>query len=88
MKAVVRLLIRGYQWLISPILRAIVGPTNLCRYEPSCSRYTLEAVEIHGVCRGCWLGLKRIGRCQPWGGEGYDPVPPARPLGARSPSSH
>jgi len=74
--AVVRFFIRGYQWLISPVLAWLVGPGGGCRYEPSCSRYFLEAVEMHGVCRGGWLGLKRLGRCQPWGGKGFDPVPP------------
>ena len=73
----IRLLIRGYQILISPLLSLIVGPGGGCRYEPTCSNYLLEAVETHGALRGGWLGLKRLLRCQPWGGSGYDPVPPA-----------
>jgi putative membrane protein insertion efficiency factor len=82
---VIRLLIRGYKLLISPILTWLTGgPGSGCRFEPSCSLYFLEACEIHGIPRGAWLGLKRIGRCQPWGGQGVDPVPP-RPLGARQP---
>ena len=66
---IVILPIRLYQWAISPLL----GPT--CRFEPSCSHYTIEAVEEWGVFYGSWLGLKRIFRCHPWGGHGYDPVP-------------
>ncbi|RST28706.1 membrane protein insertion efficiency factor YidD [Chryseobacterium lacus] len=63
-------LIRFYQWFISPLL-----PKN-CRYEPTCSHYMAEALQIHGPLKGLWLGFKRIARCHPWGGEGYDPVPP------------
>ena len=61
-------LLRGYQLVISPWL----GPA--CRYQPSCSEYAIEAVERYGALRGAWLGLKRIGRCHPLGGHGYDPV--------------
>lgn len=62
-------LIKIYQWFISPIL-----PSS-CRYEPTCSSYMVEALRVHGIFKGLWLGLKRIGRCNPWGGEGDDPVP-------------
>lgn len=72
-----RFFIRAYQLTISPILTWLTGPGGGCRFEPSCSRYFLEAVETHGLLRGGWLGLRRIGRCQPWGGMGFDPVPPA-----------
>jgi putative membrane protein insertion efficiency factor len=47
-----------------------------CRFVPSCSTYALEAVEAHGAARGGWLAVRRISRCHPWGGHGYDPVPP------------
>lgn len=61
--------VRFYQLAISPWL-----PSS-CRYQPTCSHYMIEAIEKHGVFKGISLGLKRIGRCHPWGGEGYDPVP-------------
>ncbi len=58
-----------YQHLISPLTPAS------CRYSPTCSQYALEAIGKYGPFKGAWLGLKRIGRCHPWGGHGYDPVP-------------
>ncbi|MDD5349536.1 MAG: membrane protein insertion efficiency factor YidD [Chthoniobacteraceae bacterium] len=78
-KWVVLTLIRVYQVGVSPVLTAIAGPRGGCRFEPSCSRYCAEAVERFGVWRGGWLGLKRIARCHPWGGQGLDPVPPKDP---------
>ncbi len=63
------LIIRLYQILISPIL----GPK--CRFQPSCSSYGIEALKKHGLIKGSWLTIKRIARCHPWGGSGYDPVP-------------
>jgi len=61
--------VRGYQ-----VVRA--GRPSPCRFDPSCSTYALEAYEVHGALRGTWLAMRRIGRCHPWGGMGYDPVPP------------
>jgi putative membrane protein insertion efficiency factor len=62
-------LIKIYQVLISPLF-----PSS-CRYTPTCSHYTLEALKKYGLFKGGWLGIKRISRCHPWGGSGYDPVP-------------
>src|SRR3954447_14060806 len=90
MLGVIRFIIRLYQCTLSPIMRLLCGPDCGCRFTPSCSRYFLEAVEAHGVGYGSWLGLKRLARCQPWGGCGYDPVPVHRTDGsqaARSPRS-
>jgi len=61
--------IRFYQMAISPLL----GPK--CRFQPTCSHYTVEAIEEWGVFKGIWLGMKRLGKCHPWGPHGYDPVP-------------
>jgi hypothetical protein len=68
-KALFILPIRFYQLAISPHLPAA------CRYTPTCSQYAIEAISRHGVIKGGWLALKRICRCHPWGGSGYDPVP-------------
>ena len=62
-------LVRGYQRYISPLT-----PPS-CRYLPTCSEYTIEALQKHGLIKGGWLAVKRIGSCHPWGGSGYDPVP-------------
>ncbi|MEX6724594.1 membrane protein insertion efficiency factor YidD [Parapedomonas caeni] len=61
---------RLWQWSFS----AVLPPT--CRYQPSCSDYAIQAVRLHGPWRGGWLAIRRLSRCHPWGGHGYDPVPP------------
>ncbi|KJS07542.1 MAG: membrane protein insertion efficiency factor YidD [Flavobacteriales bacterium] len=66
---IVVLLIRVYQLSISPFLGAN------CRYSPTCSQYSLEAIEKYGPFKGTWLAIKRISSCHPWGGHGHDPVP-------------
>ena len=63
------LLIKVYQYIISPLL----GP--VCRYTPSCSFYSIEALKKYGPLKGSWLSIKRIISCNPWGGHGHDPVP-------------
>ncbi|WP_024770789.1 MULTISPECIES: membrane protein insertion efficiency factor YidD [Aquimarina] len=62
-------LVKLYQNLISPLTPAT------CRYQPTCSHYTLEALQKHGLFKGGMLSIKRIFSCHPWGGSGYDPVP-------------
>lgn len=64
-----RLLVRGYRWLLSPLL------PPACRFYPSCSEYAEEALERHGVWRGGWLAARRLCRCGPWHAGGCDPVP-------------
>jgi putative membrane protein insertion efficiency factor len=69
MRYVLKLLIRGYQLTLSPL----IGP--VCRFYPTCSHYSMEAIETHGAWRGVWLTVKRIGRCHPFNEGGFDPVP-------------
>ncbi|MFC1516985.1 membrane protein insertion efficiency factor YidD [Candidatus Margulisiibacteriota bacterium] len=69
MKAVIILLIRFYQKYLRPLSR------KACRFHPTCSEYTLRAVEKHGASRGIWLGIKRLAKCHPWHSGGEDPVP-------------
>lgn len=77
------LLVRGYRRFLSPLLG------QQCRFQPTCSAYSLEALETHGALRGTWLTARRIGRCHPFHRGGYDPVPPrpVRPeIAGREPS--
>lgn len=62
------LLVKIYQGAISPLL------PNACRYTPTCSQYMIEALHKHGLIKGGWMGIKRILRCNPWGGHGHDPM--------------
>jgi putative membrane protein insertion efficiency factor len=62
-------LVRLYRLAISPWLGAN------CRFDPTCSSYAIEALQAYGILKGTWLAMRRIGRCHPWGGSGYDPVP-------------
>ena len=61
-------LVRAYKYLISPLL------PMACRYEPTCSTYFIQALQKYGLLKGSYLGIKRILRCHPWGGHGYDPL--------------
>jgi len=63
-------LIRLYQWLVSPAL-----PKDTCRFYPSCSHYGYQAVYKYGAIRGTWMAITRVLRCNPWNPGGYDPVP-------------
>ena len=62
-------LVRIYRLAISPWLG------GNCRFDPTCSSYAIEALQVHGIFKGTWLAARRIGRCHPWGGSGYDPLP-------------
>ena len=77
MQSIVVHLIRAYRVVFAP-LKVMFGLQGCCRYSPSCSQYMEDAICTHGVCRGIGLGAGRILRCHPWGGQGYDPVPPRR----------
>ena len=70
MKRVGLFLVRAYQVTVGPLF------AGACRFEPSCSNYMIEAIEVHGAVKGVLLGLWRLLRCHPFGKSGYDPVPP------------
>jgi len=74
MQTLVVAILKGYKLVISPCL------PSACRFSPTCSEYMLEAVKLHGVARGVWLGVKRLGRCHPFCQGGYDPVPQSSPV--------
>lgn len=69
MKKILILIVKIYQKFLSPLCPGV------CRYKPTCSQYMIEAITAHGVIKGTFMGVKRICRCHPWGGHGYDPVP-------------
>ncbi len=76
MQSIFVFLIRVYRVVFAP-LKVMAGVQGCCRYVPTCSRYAEEAVCTHGLCRGVGLTVRRVLRCHPWGGAGFDPVPPA-----------
>ena len=69
MKEIIIYLIKFYQITLSPLLG------SNCRFQPTCSQYMIEAINLHGVLKGLSLGFKRISKCHPFGSKGYDPVP-------------
>jgi putative membrane protein insertion efficiency factor len=79
MKALLLLLLRGYQLMISPMLG------QNCRFYPTCSSYAMEAIRLHGAARGSWLAARRLSHCHPWHDGGVDPVPPV--AGKKTPST-
>ena len=77
MRRLLMAMVRGYQLLLSPWLG------NSCRFEPTCSNYSLQALQKHGAAAGSYLTLRRIARCHPWCDGGHDPVPDTLPRGLR-----
>src|SRR5438045_3101045 len=67
--------IQAYRWTLSPLKNALFGTAGCCRFSPSCSCYAAEALKYHGLWRGGVLSARRLLRCHPWGGAGFDPVP-------------
>ena len=65
----------GLVWIYRTLISPLIGAN--CRFQPTCSEYAMEALKTHGGLRGGLLTIRRIGRCHPWGGSGYDPVPAA-----------
>ena len=79
MKTLLMVIIRGYQLFLSPVLG------SNCRYAPTCSHYTHQAIAHYGSIKGIWMGIKRILRCHPWAEGGYDPVIPEKPHHKKQP---
>lgn len=84
MKWILLFFIRVYQWTLSPLINGLFGAGGACRFTPGCSEYGYEAIRTHGAFRGTWLTLGRLLRCHPFCKGGYDPVPKAKIMGARS----
>ncbi len=74
LKKIALIILKFYKNSISPFL------PHACRFTPTCSEYMMQAIQIHGLLKGVYMGIKRILKCNPWGGHGYDPVPPKYPL--------
>ena len=70
----VTLVLKIYRLFLSPLLHLLLGPGHGCRFTPSCSEYAEEAIQELGTFRGSWLALRRVCRCHPFSGSGYDPV--------------
>jgi uncharacterized protein len=66
---------RPFIWMVRLYQLARAGRPSPCRFVPSCSQYSIEALDEHGAMKGLWLTARRVARCHPWGGHGYDPVP-------------
>lgn len=77
MRRILIFFIHLYRYTLSPLLHVLGGPGAGCRFTPTCSEYAIEALRRHGAARGGWFALRRVCRCHPWGGCGYDPVPEA-----------
>ncbi len=82
MSALLRALVRGYRYFLSPLL------APACRFHPSCSEYAEDALRLHGALRGGWLSARRLCRCGPWHPGGVDPVPASRAAGPAAQARH
>lgn len=70
--------VKAWRYGLAPLVNALIGAPSSCRFDPGCSAYAEEAVRRHGAFRGFGLAVRRIARCHPWGGAGFDPVPETR----------
>ncbi len=81
---VAKLALALYRWIISPLIHTLAGPGFGCRFQPTCSEYSRQAIDHFGLSKGVWLSIRRISRCHPFGGSGYDPLPVISPLSNES----